>query len=407
MKNLRELAQRNLTAEQYAAHVAGMIHYLEENIFAAGQVKILSPVEMEVAVKRAKETQRKPVGIEGDEGLYGRQNGIRSRRAGYGGDLLSLREYVLGVDEPRRIDQKAYGKTDKFKIRQLEGEQESTMAIIADMRYLSDPIRQQQWIAELLNSLKMTDKEQQTGRRKAARRLSQIFFIVSEDGKAKVELVSLRPRSDKVKYDSLVENYVLPDILKEYRDKVQRSLAASPIPGLRPTDFYSDQENELYLGRKDLIDQEDTGADKEIFEQLGRLSKQIKARHAYFVGAGPSTRARLNTILRARRVEASYWKGNLAAPVRLQNGDKALLVKKSQAVSGGIDFDTGKINLEIKKKDGGIKLPSSSENLNNLQQIQFNGLVPEIINISPLNVPLFLGVSEQSDQKNPQISQLP
>ena len=56
---------------------------------------------------------------------------------------------------------------------------------------------------------------------------------------------------------------------------------------------------------------------------------------------------------------------------------------------GGIDFDPGLLNLQIKRDDSGVPLPMESQDI---PHIQIEGLYPIIINITPItNLPLFLG----------------
>ena len=84
-----------------------------------------------------------------------------------------------------------------------------------------------------------------------------------------------------------------------------------------------------------------------------------------------------------------------------QKPDDAILKKTGKPV-GGIDLNPTNYQLQIKRDGKGVPLPL---NLQNVEQINVDGLVPVIINISPApSMPLILG--ETSQQRTPELSQL-
>lgn len=67
--------------------------------------------------------------------------------------------------------------------------------------------------------------------------------------------------------------------------------------------------------------------------------------------------------------------------------------KEDNAQVGGIDFNSNKLDLMIKRDEDGMPLPAQFQNL---EQLKINGLTPVILNISPVkNLPLMLGLEGQ------------
>ncbi|MCA9405077.1 MAG: hypothetical protein KC684_00940 [Candidatus Omnitrophica bacterium] len=80
---------------------------------------------------------------------------------------------------------------------------------------------------------------------------------------------------------------------------------------------------------------------------------------------------------------------------------KALADKLNQfndKAVGGIDLNPASLNLEIRRDSNGIPLPVSQQPL---QQINVEGFVPVIINVTPVsNFPLLLGLTDTEDDSN-------
>ena len=60
---------------------------------------------------------------------------------------------------------------------------------------------------------------------------------------------------------------------------------------------------------------------------------------------------------------------------------------------GGIDFNSDLLDLQIKRDGKGIPLPIHQQPL---QHMNIEGFIPVIIQMTPINVPLMLGVTEQN-----------
>ena len=75
----------------------------------------------------------------------------------------------------------------------------------------------------------------------------------------------------------------------------------------------------------------------------------------------------------------------------------------STETPGGIDFNAK--NLNLKEQGAAVEFPFNFDSLEGLQPEQVNGLLPVIINITPVtNFPLLLGLRE--DSRKEQFSQL-
>ncbi len=79
--------------------------------------------------------------------------------------------------------------------------------------------------------------------------------------------------------------------------------------------------------------------------------------------------------------------------------DRAMLSKEENTANppGGIDFNLDLLNLEIQGRGNDFNIPV--KNLN-FQQIHIDGLMPVIINITPItNLPLILGAAEREEKQ--------
>jgi hypothetical protein len=65
-----------------------------------------------------------------------------------------------------------------------------------------------------------------------------------------------------------------------------------------------------------------------------------------------------------------------------------------RAMKGGIDFNSGKMDLEVKNNGGAIRFNLDPATLQKLENS--DGFTPVILNIAPLNdLPAFLGVKKE------------
>jgi len=62
---------------------------------------------------------------------------------------------------------------------------------------------------------------------------------------------------------------------------------------------------------------------------------------------------------------------------------------------GGIDLNSALLDLQIKRDDSGVPLPVFDQPMKQLMNIQ--GFLPVIINVTPINVPLLLGLLDLPD----------
>jgi hypothetical protein len=79
--------------------------------------------------------------------------------------------------------------------------------------------------------------------------------------------------------------------------------------------------------------------------------------------------------------------------------DQAMLTsgENSAKAPGGIDFNLDLLELEIQGQDANFKLPINNINFEN---IHIDGLMPVIINITPItNLPIILGAAEREEQQ--------
>ncbi len=90
--------------------------------------------------------------------------------------------------------------------------------------------------------------------------------------------------------------------------------------------------------------------------------------------------------------------GGFKGTIQLPNGWKFNQEKKEEDASspagqdtvGGIDLNPENLNMQIKRDGNGVPLP-----MQDIQNIEINGFIPIIINITPVyNLPLLLGVHE-------------
>ena len=73
---------------------------------------------------------------------------------------------------------------------------------------------------------------------------------------------------------------------------------------------------------------------------------------------------------------------------------------------GGINLNPALLDLQIKRDGNGIPLPITQQPIGNMK---IEGFIPVIINVTPVNLPLLLGVNEQksSDSQPAQQSLTP
>ena len=76
-----------------------------------------------------------------------------------------------------------------------------------------------------------------------------------------------------------------------------------------------------------------------------------------------------------------------------KTADRAMMGEvPSGQTPGGIDFNAN--NLNLKEQGSGVEIQFNFESLQGLQPDQVNGILPVIINITPVtNFPLLLGLS--------------
>ena len=83
-----------------------------------------------------------------------------------------------------------------------------------------------------------------------------------------------------------------------------------------------------------------------------------------------------------------------------KENDQAALVAPQRSSPGGIDFNPKLLDLQIKRNGKGIPLPLNQQPI---LKMNIQGFFPIIINITPINVPLFLGLEinpqPQKDQQ--------
>lgn len=68
---------------------------------------------------------------------------------------------------------------------------------------------------------------------------------------------------------------------------------------------------------------------------------------------------------------------------------------------GGINLDAAMMNLQIKRDGRGVPLPVLQQPISTMQ---IDGFLPVIINVAPINIPLFLGLKEDGTADNDQLS---
>ena len=70
-------------------------------------------------------------------------------------------------------------------------------------------------------------------------------------------------------------------------------------------------------------------------------------------------------------------------------------MKSNKTPLGGIDFNPESLDLQIKRDGRGVALPVFKQPID---QINIDGFIPVIINITPINVPIFLGLIDHSSK---------
>ena len=88
---------------------------------------------------------------------------------------------------------------------------------------------------------------------------------------------------------------------------------------------------------------------------------------------------------------------------RKQNVAKSqtLLEEEKQLTPvGGINLDPALLNMQIKRDGKGVPLPVNQQPM---LKMEIEGFVPVIINVTPVNLPMLLGVAEQ-EQKPTDVS---
>ncbi|MBF0384853.1 MAG: hypothetical protein HQL27_03180 [Candidatus Omnitrophica bacterium] len=185
------------------------------------------------------------------------------------------------------------------------------------------------------------------------------------------------------------------------------------VPNGNPLEWL---ENALRLLKPDgliLIDESPTGRDtilkhfKAVFPEARPVSEFISGSAGYngdheinrIWQVGPSAerpdeRAILGTGDKTQRTGLSQEKAGSNAPNTYK--DEAVLIKKEEV--GGIDFNPDRLNMQLEKNPAGkfnIIVPEAA----NLWNIEIDGLVPVIINISPANnLRLLLGLTEKGQE---------
>jgi len=102
-------------------------------------------------------------------------------------------------------------------------------------------------------------------------------------------------------------------------------------------------------------------------------------------------RARLAAEAEGFGVEGSD-SDSLAKPAQSDQTDQPL---------GGIDLNLSLLDLQIKRDGNGVPLPTKQQPIHNMK---IEGFFPVIINVSPVNIPLLLGETDEIELNNQQLS---
>ena len=87
-----------------------------------------------------------------------------------------------------------------------------------------------------------------------------------------------------------------------------------------------------------------------------------------------------------------------SAVAALTGTDQAQLATQKPETTGGIDLNPELLDLKIKRDGNGVPLPAVMQPVESLQNI--NGFIPVIIQMTPVNMPLLLGViDDQAPQQ--------
>ena len=74
------------------------------------------------------------------------------------------------------------------------------------------------------------------------------------------------------------------------------------------------------------------------------------------------------------------------------------LTTSDEFTKGGIDLNSALLDLQIKRDGNGVPLPIFNQPPDLLMNIQ--GFLPVIINVTPVNVPLLLGLADTTDPES-------
>ncbi len=373
----------------------------------------LTSQELVVKLQAAQRTQREKIRISFELELSHRQNGIASSRMGQTDDLAGTHNYVPGEDS-HRIDWRTSGRTEKLQVRENFDQAEATAGMALDFRNLDTPEAQAKWVNDFINSTKAMFKNKGSP---SNLKLQQLFLLLPRgyQGKIRFDLEKLT-LPGKITYEQLMGKILIPLIQAKYPG-IAAQLARQTQFQLTARGYYTDDQNADYLKRQEAMLDYGVTEEKQLAEQLGRVARQIKVDNMFFVGTDAISHNALVNVLGKQKL-GWVWEGRVAYPARrvAAPSDAALLAdavirpveeeKMNSSLGtkapGGIDLNPNKINLEIKDQGKETVIPNAVQE--DWAHIQFNGLVPEIINVSPLNIPLFLGESQPSTEENSQLS---
>ncbi len=356
---------------------------------------------------RNKSLESEPVGSVEEPPFGQRHNGSVSLLiSDQGKEFAEFQDYDPRSDDRRRIDARASARMGKPMVKRYEKEQEVSVGVILDLRQFDTPQDVDEVVAELVKSLKEVDKARRICR--ANPRLGNFRFqgtVVLKKG-SKPELLEIG-WNEKLSYFDLLDR-VMQGLRPLYEAVAQDTARRLDV---KPRRFYRNQdgmdENQAYLDRAKLLDEararRASAAEADFVDirsrfqpnaimfaggandQHGELTRHFPKSKGYeWDGLMPKKVVAPRRVIEAATAESSM--GN-----ERQAGTDAFFLSNDL---GGIDFDPTRLKLEIESTAPAIPFVPSPT-IDQLRQIHFNGLSPEILQMTPANLPAFFGITLQ------------
>jgi len=313
--------------------------------------------------------RRTPVQIKETRTQFRRPDGSPAQlRKGQGTDLHRLRKAQTG-DRVKDIDWKASARRENLIIQERTFEQEVKTSLLVDMRELTDAGNHEQWVGQLMNSLKAQYQKLRRGTQSSDYKVENILFVLPN---GKLKLIQ-PPLSPNLSFERLVKKLI--PILSYEMKAVNEQVESSDSFSLS-RNFYTPEENKRYEQQvAGILD----GANIQL-EDLQRAGNnrvsQLRGQDVFIVG-NPTKLDPLIQHLQSLGAKPLHWEANQALPITaasLGSFDEDLEIVKKFLLENGIDEGVMKARrragtIELNLRKTGVTDISDLKGLGSLSQL--------------------------------------